>query len=393
MAWRFGKCVVRGEIDNRARGRVTGWIEVLGRSDPMRIDLKGNCLRDIAGCLVRFENGECRDEDVEGLTLYQRGVVGDITASLKVGIVPARKHGEPWDDYIDRARRTRKVGNALHLEWISDCNGRVVIEGAEFTVRISEPQWRMTRDEHRAQCDFNRAAVDEWMDDLTDRFGYPGEDIDDDDEMDEFEWEQYLREADERADRYVELMERYLDHPDGDRLIAREMGWNRLEEVSDEDSCIDAASLIFDETAELSPNPTSEGIDWIRDSDGQLTHPLTARLHDLTLAIWRHCKELGVLHDPADRDVHDMMFQLHTASAKVAGALDGLAYDEEPQDGFIVACLKRSLVFLHNGIAAMKKVSDKDLLDPATVKKYRSSLFIVREEILRLMNRFRQRRF
>ena len=56
MAWRIAKSVVKGEIDNRARGTVTGKIWLLGREDPLTFSLSGNCWRDLAGFQFVFTN-------------------------------------------------------------------------------------------------------------------------------------------------------------------------------------------------------------------------------------------------------------------------------------------------------------------------------------------------
>lgn len=403
MAWRIHKSVICGEIDNRIRGRVTGWLRFQGLNDRVLLDLEGNCHRDIAGCKIAFRNPSSEIGNLEGLSPHQRGSAGDITASRKVRIVPERRHGECWDDYIARARESRKVGNALYLEWFSQTNGRVVIEGSEFEITVQDSRWRMSEDDHDAQCRENRDAMSGWMEELCD--GFSEEDADEDDEpdafdadddepMDEFEWEQFLREADERADRYVQLVEKYMDHPQGDRIIAREMGWNWLkDEVEGSEENDDSDDDLWADAADVEPNPLTEGVDWIRDRDGHITHPLTARLHELTLSMWHACKAKGLMDEPGDRDLHEMLFQLHTASAKLAGALDGLAFDETPEGGFIVACLKRALVFLHNGISASTNVADKELIDAEALRKFRGSLFSIREEILRLMEHYRHKEF
>jgi hypothetical protein len=46
MALRVHQIVVRGEIDNRLRGRVEGRIALVGVELLVRQELTGNCLRD-----------------------------------------------------------------------------------------------------------------------------------------------------------------------------------------------------------------------------------------------------------------------------------------------------------------------------------------------------------
>jgi hypothetical protein len=49
--------------------------------------------------------------------------------------------------------------------------------------------------------------------------------------MTEAEWEREFRESDARADRFGELLETLMDHPDRDEIIAREMGWEGFAEA------------------------------------------------------------------------------------------------------------------------------------------------------------------
>ena len=56
----------------------------------------------------------------------------------------------------------------------------------------------------------------------------------------------------------------------------------------------------------------------------------------------------------------------------------------------MVACLKRGLNHLHKAQAGLERVSSEKLLPEALVRKTRQELFEIREEILRLMERFRQ---
>src|SRR5439155_22663366 len=45
---------------------------------------------------------------------------------------------------------------------------------------------------------------------------------------DEYEWERFLQQQDQKTEKYMELLEKYLDHPQRDQIIAREMGWTQL---------------------------------------------------------------------------------------------------------------------------------------------------------------------
>src|SRR5437588_4825640 len=47
---------------------------------------------------------------------------------------------------------------------------------------------------------------------------------------DEYEWERFLQQQDRKTEKYMELLEKYLDHPERDQIIAREMGWAQMAE-------------------------------------------------------------------------------------------------------------------------------------------------------------------
>ena len=49
MAWRLHEHVLRGRIDNRARGCVTGEIWLAGIDQQLVLELKGDCEPDVAG--------------------------------------------------------------------------------------------------------------------------------------------------------------------------------------------------------------------------------------------------------------------------------------------------------------------------------------------------------
>ena len=57
---------------------------------------------------------------------------------------------------------------------------------------------------------------------------------------DEYEWERFLQQQDHKTEKYMELLEKYLDDPQRDQIIAREMGWTQLLDGSDWSEEVDA---------------------------------------------------------------------------------------------------------------------------------------------------------
>jgi hypothetical protein len=407
MAWRMAQSVVGGWIDNRVKGRVTGEIVLLGRDEPVRIDLEGDANPDVAGCRIEFTNPKPAEGDPTDLFAEQAGLPGDITCSRK-----CRVPDVPIEEFVNY--RGRQIpshwANTLYIEWFSDRNGRVVIESADFTVRISERAWTMTEEEALRHAEAVQEAMLGWMDRLHDAVdGNDDEDADGDDgasepadeaPMDEFAWEKFLKESDRRGEKYGELMEKYKDHPDRERLIAREMGWEHLEDLleADQRGLLPGPDAIDDdESAQSEPDPATEGVDWVRDEDGDLTHPLSLRARNLAIHLWHTCEELGLVEgglapDPNRtryEDVEDLVFQTQALGAKLAGALCSLADGLSPGGGFIVAYLKRAMRFLNDALAAEQKVRAAARLPADFQDVVRTELFAIRDGMLALMERFR----
>ncbi len=169
MAWRFDKCVTHGEIDNTVRGSVTGKLWLLGREEPMILDLSGDAWPDLAGCKLAFVNTSPLPQPQydEGLSMMQTGSVGDITASMKLKklLVPE----EVWMQAMKEKRFHEMpwiLSNSLYLEWFSDRNGRIVIQTTDYKLEVSERQWEADEDDQTAQKAINDENMRAYMEEL-----------------------------------------------------------------------------------------------------------------------------------------------------------------------------------------------------------------------------------
>src|SRR2546430_15767288 len=52
---------------------------------------------------------------------------------------------------------------------------------------------------------------------------------------DEYDWERFLKQQDQKTEKYMELLEKYIDDPQRDEIVAREMGWCHQPEESGEE--------------------------------------------------------------------------------------------------------------------------------------------------------------
>jgi hypothetical protein len=169
MAFRIHKSVVRGRIDNRVKGTVTGEIWIEGRAEPIVLELKGNAWPDLAGCLLMFTNlrKPTRDAQASALAALQRGTIGDLTASRKLRVFDV-----PLEEALAMCKRKEKppehMANSLYLEWFSEFNGRVVIESTDYELTISAPQWRMTKEDEQNRAQLAAEGLEGFMTELTD---------------------------------------------------------------------------------------------------------------------------------------------------------------------------------------------------------------------------------
>ena len=391
MAWRIGKSITRGEIDNRLPGTVSGRLWVLGRQDPIELDLRGNCLRDIAGCRVEFKNPNPEPDDrLEGLAGAPGGSVGDMTASRRVRVFDVSVE-EALEQQLRGIDVPVRMANGIYLEWFSEANGRVIVETTDFTVKVSTPQWRLGDEELSGQVERSQEAMRGFLE-LPADAAEMDEDGDGEFPMNEFEWEKMLKESDAKSDKYGDLLEKYIDHPDRETIIAREMGWDWLKDALDaeEKGIIPDRKEDYDHPEAIEPNPRTEGVDWIHVDKGRVKHPLAHRAFEASMAMWHACNDRGLLEDDGDPDVQEMVFQAQTLSDKLVGALNGMASEVQPEAGFIIACLKRALCYVDSATAAGARAQKRNVLPSETLDEFRGEIFKIREEMLRLMQRLRK---
>src|SRR5687768_534540 len=98
---------------------------------------------------------------------------------------------------------------------------------------------------------------------------------------DEYEWERFLQQQDHKTEKYMELLEKYLDDPQRDQIIAREMGWTQLIESDSWSDEVDA--LLAEESPDA--NETSVAHNSALQADGFEDHALYRAAFALTVWI------------------------------------------------------------------------------------------------------------
>src|SRR5881398_2660827 len=203
---------------------------------------------------------------------------------------------------------------------------------------------------------------------------------------DEYDWERFLQQQDQKTEKYMQLLETYLDDPQRDEIIAREMGWTQLLDAKDWSAEVDA---LLDEN-DVEKNDTD--VDHANESGETFQeHHLYRAAFDLTLWIDQLFDRNATLqNEPA---AVKLATHAALASAKLAAALSGDRLDEI---GMTIAYLKRALKAITTSMNAAAELLSEKLLNGTQHSILQQRLFQVRDGIITLMGEYRaewRRRF
>ena len=392
MAWRIEDAVAHGEIDNTVEGHTTGRIWLAGRDEPLILSLDGDCWRDLAGTRLQFENPAPKvTADSEVLDVDQAGIVGDMTASRKnrVPTVSEEEFHELYQNYQEIPHEWR---NTLYLEWFSEINGRVVIETADYALTISPHEWGMDEDAEEAQKLANLNSMRDFMAQVIRRRDSEGPGPEISEELDEFAWEERLKESDRLTDAYQEVLEKYMEDSDSEQKEAFVMGWDGLldalaerDEAGEEDfpgsdrsyGEMEEMALDFDDDEEDFRDPDDESCD-----EDEEDHPLQAKAQALAM------RAMDVIERDAGPGTPSYLLITHLlqVSGKLAGVLYASGSDYQPETGFVLAVLKRCLNWLNEAGGACQQLMERER-DPgqkAALEHIRSSMFEIRDSIVEM---------
>lgn len=342
MAWRIQDQIVDGEIDNRQRDRITGWLRMTdGRH--LRIHLIGNCASDIAGSLIHFRNPAPIPGDIEGLSEDQRGQAGEMTASRKV-----REPAVPPDVIQQMSEAERPFAcrwtNSLYLEWYTSENGRVVVESSSFLVELVDgPVWR--------------EASDESTDSLAEPFAF-------------LAYKEVFEEETEDDGTEEEAFEgTEEDLPSPDPLPER-----------------DAEKLAAFIEKMNAGNERTRNWRWI----GR-THPLIAECLKLAKELARHCRPPpNVSHE---HPFCELVESAYAASRKLAVVLGPRSKAEWPPDlvqaPLVLVFLNQANVCLEDGLRALESIEEEGLLSAEWCERVESRLRDLQRETTRLIEEAR----
>lgn len=416
MAWRIDEHLVRGEIDNRVRGRVTGRLWFVGREDPVVLELEGDGWRDVAGHRLSFVNPEPKPApqgELDEVAAVQRGVVGDITASRKVK-VPDCSRDELKEYYRARKPFPWHWGNSLYLEWISEANGRVVIESASYRIHVEgEPTWAMDEAGEAQQRERNAGALTAFTERLSRLMAEIDPAADGETGLAEEEWDEdtpttVAEEAAEAEqarmdlllDRVEARMEREQAEPeDYARILEEERERLRRErgEPEPEPTTPEEAAERAEWVAELNAaadealGGTEEDADWLNAEDSGREHPLLARWHELHDAV-ESAVTIGEWltdDDPPEHPLREVLNGVMLAGAKMAGALVGYEDGDWPPDaalaGSSLVRLKKARRALRDALSGLDAADEENLAEPEWRRTSRDEINAMVDELGRVI--------
>jgi hypothetical protein len=202
---------------------------------------------------------------------------------------------------------------------------------------------------------------------------------------DEYDWERFLQQQDHKTEKYMELLEKYLDDPQRDQIIAREMGWTQSLSQNEWSDEVDAL-LAEEGESDTRPEASIEsGIEGFED------HGLYRAAFALTVWIDQLFDDDNSLQNqPAA-----VKLATHSAlaSAKLAAALSDEDVDEI---GMTIAYLKRALKAITTSMEAAAQLLSHKLISSSQYAVLQQRLFQVRDGIICLMGEYRgewRRRF
>ncbi|HEY2626889.1 MAG TPA: hypothetical protein VGI41_09090 [Candidatus Udaeobacter sp.] len=202
---------------------------------------------------------------------------------------------------------------------------------------------------------------------------------------DEYDWERFLQQQDHKTEKYMQLLEQYLDDPQRDQIIAREMGWTQLLDANDWSTEVDA--LLDESPAEESDSDADQAAAFDTFEDHSLYRSAFA------LTIWidqLFDDDPSLQNEPAA-----VKLATHSAlaSAKLAAALSDNDVDEI---GMTIAYLKRALKAITISMDAATQLLSEKLITAPQHSVLQQRLFQVRDGIITLMGEYRgewRRRF
>ncbi len=213
----------------------------------------------------------------------------------------------------------------------------------------------------------------------------PGYDHKPDRAWDEYEWERFLQQQDHKTEKYMELLEKYLDHPQRDQIIAREMGWTQL--MNGNEWTDDVEAMLADQVS-ANEDPEMEDEEELDDPLSTIESFEDHSLYRAAFALTVRIDQLFDENSALQNEPSAVKLATHSAlaSAKLAAALSD---DDVDEIGMTIAYLKRALKAITVSMDAGTQMLAEKLINARAHAGLEQRLFQVRDGIITLMGEYR----
>jgi hypothetical protein len=194
---------------------------------------------------------------------------------------------------------------------------------------------------------------------------------------DEYDWERFLQDQERRTEKYMGLIEKYMDHPDRDQIIAREMGWK----IGSADESCDWEEEVESSFEEETPEEVAEDPPCFCFEK----HPLYRE----AIAFSAELDEIFANAGQKMRE-HDTVVSLRDGITLTAAKLAAALNDEDSEElGMSIAYLKRALHMLNSMLDDSLELHEEALIDTVKLELLRARIFSIRDGIVSAMGEFR----
>lgn len=204
------------------------------------------------------------------------------------------------------------------------------------------------------------------------------DDFEPEEAWDEFVWERFLQEQDRNTEKYFQLLETYMDHPNRDEIIAEEMGWSVFEaaETAEEDASeAETPEFLLEEEEE--------------DADDEFEEFTQSAVYADTLRLHKWINRLFDSREDLREHPEAVRFATRSAicGAKLAAALCG---QDQTEIGMTIAYLKRALKAANDALDALQILADSGVLDRRRANHGRRLVFSIRNCVVDQMREYRR---
>ena len=197
------------------------------------------------------------------------------------------------------------------------------------------------------------------------------------DEWDERDWDRFLQRADVRTAKFQELFETLINHPDRDRLIACEMGWDKVLSECEGVDCSTCPRRFECEAYEMR-SLVSSAQDLEKDAETAELLACFDELRDIpsygrAQGFAVHLEEMLGERAPRlseDADVRNALFGAQMVPAQIAGG-HGIGYERDSLCGNIANC-KRALRSLAACLDHVAELEHRDILTATEATELRT---------------------